>query len=448
MKNLKHFLDCNNYSLLIREACGSSGDFFTNPFPSYGSINMNLFNFSEKQRRLVSFFLLGNGILTDEFYSFIGESVYNELSNENLIEDDGLFIRLKRFSITVHQGFYLFADRPYYYTNPRNLTLDVYIGPDSFNLSSIIPRMRAERALDLCTGSGIQSFILSNSSNVVDAVDINDDALLVANLNSRLNGISNVKFIKSDLFDKLKDKEYDLIVSNPPFIPFTDKQDFYSIAGSGGLNGLSIIDKILLKCDNHLKKQGSLIISAEGLSDIEGKLLIEHSIKNLLPVGYETKLFVLNEFTIKTYMERIFNFCYLAYQSEKIESSREELMKYFNKNNIIKYHSFVLQVHKIEAHVETVFERINLFKEVSKDTRFNLNIESEHIKFVESNPTFNLLYKENSIAIVDSEAKVMLESPHELSATDKHGHYCEKKAEVLKKLEISRIIKRSRENGN
>lgn len=75
--------------------------------------------------------------------------------------------------------------------------------------------------LDIGSGSGAISIAIANElkSSSVTGVDINEDAIRLANENKVLNKIENVNFMKSDLFEKLdEDFKYDLIVSNPPYI--------------------------------------------------------------------------------------------------------------------------------------------------------------------------------------------------------------------------------------
>ena len=75
--------------------------------------------------------------------------------------------------------------------------------------------------LDIGSGSGAMSIAIANElkSSSVTGVDINEDAIKLANENKVLNKVENVNFMKSDLFEKLdEDFKYDLIVSNPPYI--------------------------------------------------------------------------------------------------------------------------------------------------------------------------------------------------------------------------------------
>jgi release factor glutamine methyltransferase len=76
------------------------------------------------------------------------------------------------------------------------------------------------KILDMCTGSGCIALTLASffKNAHIDAVDLYDKPLGLTQKNAQKNGLTNVTTIKSDLFTNLTGKEYDLILSNPPYI--------------------------------------------------------------------------------------------------------------------------------------------------------------------------------------------------------------------------------------
>lgn len=87
----------------------------------------------------------------------------------------------------------------------------------------LINKYNLRKVLDIGTGSGcIACTIAKQTDAVVLGVDISSDALRVALDNvTELNINNKAVFRKSDLFEKIRDDEtFDLIVSNPPYIPF------------------------------------------------------------------------------------------------------------------------------------------------------------------------------------------------------------------------------------
>lgn len=125
------------------------------------------------------------------------------------------------------------------------------------------------RILDMCTGSGCIALWLAKAlpHALVYGVDISDAALNLAQKNAAHNNITNVRFLKSDLFTMLnKDTPFDLIVTNPPYIS-SDVWDELSptvalwedrgalVAGS---QGMEYINKILAQAHYYLTKQSPL----------------------------------------------------------------------------------------------------------------------------------------------------------------------------------------------
>lgn len=124
------------------------------------------------------------------------------------------------------------------------------------------------KILDIGTGSGAISVTLAKElpNSEVLGLDISDEALKIAVENRELNGASNLKFLKSDVFQHVKEKNYDLIVSNPPYIPVEEynelmpevKQYEPRMALTDGGDGYYFYRKISEESMKYLKNGGYL----------------------------------------------------------------------------------------------------------------------------------------------------------------------------------------------
>lgn len=126
------------------------------------------------------------------------------------------------------------------------------------------------RVLDLCTGSGCIAIAAAKAFEdaEIDAVDISEDALAVAQKNIVLHGCEErVKLIQSDLFSGCARKHYDIIISNPPYVDTTEMRELPEeyhweprLALAAGADGLDIVKKILREAPNYLTDQGLLFV--------------------------------------------------------------------------------------------------------------------------------------------------------------------------------------------
>lgn len=135
------------------------------------------------------------------------------------------------------------------------------------------------KILDLCTGSGaiaisIDTYIKKQieQGKMKDlkvefvATDISEKAIEVAKRNAKLHN-ANIKFIVSDMFDNINETDFDLIVSNPPYIetktiPTLSKevQNEPHIALDGGKDGLKLYRIIASRGFKYMEDEGSIIV--------------------------------------------------------------------------------------------------------------------------------------------------------------------------------------------
>ena len=152
------------------------------------------------------------------------------------------------------------------------------------NSNTLVPRVETElliykiinfyrnkkiKILDIGTGSGCILLTILKELPLSEGIgiDISSGAIDIAKLNSKnLSLEKRSNFIISDI-DKCNDSiKYDLIVSNPPYIPTASIKNLSKditkyeplIALDGGIDGLDLIKKIIYKSKNLLKKGGLL----------------------------------------------------------------------------------------------------------------------------------------------------------------------------------------------
>lgn len=117
--------------------------------------------------------------------------------------------------------------------------------------------------LDLCTGSGILAIAAARAgASQVTAVDVSRRAVLAAWLNARLNGVS-IRALRGDLFSPVDGERFDLIVSNPPYIPSVS--DYLPARGrkralDAGTRGRAFLDRICAEAPHHLTPGGALLM--------------------------------------------------------------------------------------------------------------------------------------------------------------------------------------------
>ena len=123
--------------------------------------------------------------------------------------------------------------------------------------------------LDLGTGSGVIGLTLAQhfSCAQVTLSDISSSAIKVAEINGKNTNVKNVQFIHSDWFESIKHNNFDIIVSNPPYIAETDSHLLHPellaqprIALVSEMSGLKDIKHIVQNAKQHLNESGMLII--------------------------------------------------------------------------------------------------------------------------------------------------------------------------------------------
>lgn len=160
--------------------------------------------------------------------------------------------------------------------------------------------------LDMCTGSGCVAISIiktlkdlhspGESNPKFTLADISNKALDIARENARKildpETLSKLTFVRTNLFKNLKDKSFDLIVSNPPYVPCDQTTELLKdgrneprlaldgdidIEGnpSGTKDGLEIIRNLVSQAKSHLTENGMLILETGEYNAMETACLME-----------------------------------------------------------------------------------------------------------------------------------------------------------------------------
>lgn len=136
---------------------------------------------------------------------------------------------------------------------------------------NIIDKYRLKTAIDMCTGTGCIAITLKKECkdlNII-ATDISPIAERVFNKNSKELVNGEINFIHSNLFNNLKEKHFDIIVTNPPYLTKKETDDRVddgwkepALALDGGDDGLNLIRTIIKEAPEYLNSNGWLLIEA------------------------------------------------------------------------------------------------------------------------------------------------------------------------------------------
>ena len=162
-----------------------------------------------------------------------------------------------------------------------NVTPDVLIPrPESERLVEMLLEIVGKKPnisiLDIGTGSGCFALALGKElpKNNITGIDKSAKAIEIAELNAEILEIENVKFLQIDLFENMISGKYDILISNPPYIPqeeieslMEDVKDFEPLSAlTDSADGLTFYRKISEISPTIINKNGWIFLEV-GLGD-------------------------------------------------------------------------------------------------------------------------------------------------------------------------------------
>jgi release factor glutamine methyltransferase len=123
--------------------------------------------------------------------------------------------------------------------------------------------------LDVCTGSGVLALTAAREGADATAVDVSRRAVLTVRLNAWRNGV-RVRALRGRSFEPVGDERFDIVVSNPPYVP-SPREDVpprgASRAWEAGPDGRIVLDALCDEAPRHLRPGGVFLVVHSSLID-------------------------------------------------------------------------------------------------------------------------------------------------------------------------------------
>jgi len=138
---------------------------------------------------------------------------------------------------------------------------------DTFLMNQALSKLSLEgkKVLELGCGNSYNSFFCAEQGAKVFALDIDYDALEISKEEAQKKGLE-ITFINSDMFTFLKEKDFDIIFFNPPYLV---SDEIKEIALDGLEKGRHFIDLFIADFDKFLKPKGTALLLHTDYNDLE-----------------------------------------------------------------------------------------------------------------------------------------------------------------------------------
>ena len=188
---------------------------------------------------LLRLFLLGVPVDAARFSRLVGVERRQRLAGAGLLVDDaGLVHGAAR--LVPHDELLIASDHAGSADEHADHVPGVH--RPSVALAHLTVRGEKERALDLCTGNGIQAILLAAHADHVIATDVNTRALAYATFNTALNNAANVEVRAGSFFEPVEGEQFDLVVANPPYVVSPESAYLFR---DGGLRGDAVSELVV-----------------------------------------------------------------------------------------------------------------------------------------------------------------------------------------------------------
>jgi methylase of polypeptide subunit release factors len=213
---------------------------------------------------LTRLFFLGRGVAEDEAARELAPLSLDALAALGVVEIVDGEVR-SPVLVDCYEGLLLVSDR----ARDQDQRSDFVTGvnPTSRTLARLTVRRRVRSALDLGAACGVQALLAARDCTEVTATDINPRALEFAVLNARLNGLEHVCCAPGSWFSPVQGRQFDLVVSNPPFVVSPDTAFLYR---DSELPADGVSELIITQAPRYLTEGGMASIMCNWITEKDG----------------------------------------------------------------------------------------------------------------------------------------------------------------------------------
>jgi release factor glutamine methyltransferase len=196
--------------------------------------------------------------------------------NDEISDGDAALFRAFIASRNIGQPIQHILGETEFYGLPFLVSSDVLIPrPETEHLVEkiveIVPRFPNPRIVDVGTGSGAIAIAVAHEwpGAVITAIDVSAPALKLARRNAERNGVAErIRFLPGDLLAPVADERFDMVVSNPPYVPMGDRDSLSievrehepALALFAGADGLDVYRRLIPAAFAVLEPDGFLLM--------------------------------------------------------------------------------------------------------------------------------------------------------------------------------------------
>lgn len=211
---------------------------------------------------LFGIFYLNSEVKREEIARFFSEEKINSFINNRILKvSNGNF----KFNIKLIPYKDMILSKGTSWFGKDSVTFAEHLAED-------LNGMSFDKTLDLCTGTGIQAMVSLKYSKRVFASDVRERSVQNAILNSKINNLTDITFLTSDVLKNISGK-YDLITANPPYGIVSRNPDDKEY-------GLHTVFELIENLDNYLKDGGVAKVFTESVVK-NGKDMVLEKIKQV-----------------------------------------------------------------------------------------------------------------------------------------------------------------------